>query len=65
MERLYKPSEVAEKLGVPVTTVWEWTRSRGLKCFKVGSRNIRISQSQIDEFLAGWAQKGVKPKKEG
>ena len=59
MDRLYTAAEVAEKMNVPIVTIWDWTRKRMLGCIKIG-RNIRISQEQIDEFLEQRTQDGKK-----
>lgn len=61
MNRLYTAAEAAEKLNVPAVTIQDWTRKRMLGCIKIGSRNIRISQEQIDEFLKSRTQERLDP----
>lgn len=48
---LYTAKMVADKFGVSVTTVWEWIRKGKLKAVKINSRNIRISEQAIADFI--------------
>ncbi len=45
------PEEVAEQLSVSAGAVRQWVRTRKMDSFRAG-KLIRISQAQVDEFLA-------------
>jgi len=49
-EPLYTVKQVAERLGVHRTTVYEWMRFHGLRYVYVGPRR-RIPQSALEEFI--------------
>jgi excisionase family DNA binding protein len=49
-EPLYTVKQVAERLGVHRTTVYDWMRSYGLRYVYVGPRR-RIPQSALEEFI--------------
>ena len=49
MEKLLTCSEVAERFGVKVSTVWSWVRLKKIKTVKI-NRQYRFRQSDIDEF---------------
>lgn len=51
IDRVLKPVEVAERLGVKVGTVWAWCRSRKLIHIRISQRAFRIKESQLEEFL--------------
>ena len=59
--RYYTPKEIAEKLKVHLQTVREWYRSGKLGCYKLGHRDVRISQEQLDAFLKTRESKGEQP----
>lgn len=48
---LMSPEEVAEQLSVSAGAVRQWVRTEKLQSFRAG-KLIRISQAQVDEFLA-------------
>lgn len=50
MERMYTTQEVADRLKIKKTTVYELIKRGELKAAKVG-KQIRISQDQLDEYL--------------
>jgi|SRR5450759_1863777 len=45
------PEEVAEQLSVSAGAVRQWVRAEKMQSFRAG-KLIRISQAQVDEFLA-------------
>jgi excisionase family DNA binding protein len=47
----YTVAEAAERLNVSHSTVWRWIRSGKLPAYRVGSRNIRIKQSELDKMV--------------
>lgn len=50
-ERLLTPVEVAEVLGVPVATLYQWrTRGEGPLGLRVG-RHLRYRQADLDRWL--------------
>ena len=52
-ERLMKPDDVAEHLGIPVTTLRQWKyRGVGPKALKVG-RHLRYRRTDLDAWVAG------------
>lgn len=51
---LLTPDQVAERLAVPVSTVWLMIRRHDLAAHNIGTRLrpiYRISEAQLDEFL--------------
>lgn len=48
---LMSPEEVAEQLSVSAGAVRQWVRTEKLQSVRAG-KLIRISQAQVDEFLA-------------
>lgn len=57
-QKYYTPQEIAEMLGVHLQTVRTWYRSGKLGCYKLGHRDVRISQEQLDSFLQAHEIKG-------
>lgn len=49
MEKFYTCEEVAERLGVKVTTVWSWVRDKSLPAIKI-VRTYRVKASDLEEF---------------
>jgi excisionase family DNA binding protein len=47
----YTVAEAAQRLNVSHSTVWRWVRSGKLPAYRVGSRNIRIKQSELDKMV--------------
>ena len=47
----YTAKAVADRFGVSVTTVWDWIKNGKLKAVKINSRNIRISEQAIADFI--------------
>lgn len=47
MKRLYRATELAEILGVPVGTIYRWGREKKLKRVKVG-RTVRFEMPQAE-----------------
>jgi len=51
VEKLLSPAEVAEKLGVPVTTIYGWNHRRsGPTAIRVG-RHVRFRPSEVERWL--------------
>jgi excisionase family DNA binding protein len=48
---MLKARDVAALLNVSASHVWEMCRQGRLAYVQIGSRNIRIAQSDVDEFL--------------
>lgn len=57
-KQYYSPQEIAAMLGVHLQTVRTWYRSGKLGCYKLGHRDVRISQEQLDAFLKARENKG-------
>lgn len=49
----YSPAEVAEMLGITTETVYRMIRRGEIKARKVGSRNYRILNEDISQYLEG------------
>ena len=47
----YTAKAVADRFGVTVATVWEWIKQGKLKAVKINSRNVRISEQAIADFI--------------
>lgn len=57
MEReFYRPEEVAEKLGIKVSTVRRWIFDRRLSVIKLG-RSVRIPATEVDRII----RTGIRP----
>ena len=50
--RLLRPAEVADQLGATKQTIWGWCRSGKLPHIRLSSRNFRIRQSDLNNFLS-------------
>ena len=50
MQVLYTPKEVAEKLGVCLSTVTKILKSGKLRCNRLGAK-IRISEESLDAYI--------------
>ena len=51
MERLHRPEEVAEALGVPVATLYQWRyKGIGPTAVKVG-RHLRYRDEDVTQFI--------------
>lgn len=61
-QEFLNPSELAQLLGVSLSTVNRITRSGEIACHRFGARNIRYSQQQIADYLQ--ASKVNEPLKE-
>ncbi len=51
--RLLKPKDAAELIGVAKSTIWEWCRNGRLPHIRVTPRCFRIRQSDLESFLNG------------
>jgi len=59
-ERLLRVREVADMIGVGVTTVWEWSRSGRLpKPFRLSARLTVWKESEIQRFIAELTREGA------
>ncbi len=56
----YTPEQVAEKLQLSVRTIWAYIREGKLPASKMG-RKYRISDEQLDRFMAAQETTGDKP----
>lgn len=53
LDHLLRPKDVAEILGVPVATLYQWRyRQKGPRALRVG-RHLRYRQQDLQEFIAG------------
>jgi excisionase family DNA binding protein len=51
--RLLKPQDAADMIGVKKSTIWQWCRSGRLPHIRVTPRCFRIRQSDLETYLAG------------
>jgi len=58
MEDLYKPGEVARKLGLSVSCIYKKTEHGEIDCIKIGSA-VRYSEQHITDFLKKCERKGA------
>ena len=50
-EKLFTPAEVAEDLGIPISTLYRWRYERkGPPAFRVG-RHLRYRESDLEAWL--------------
>ena len=55
-ERLLRPEEVAERLGIAATTARAWLRTGKLPAVKVGDRGLlRMREVDMDRYIRGLA----------
>ena len=50
MEKFYNVNEVAEMFGVTLSCIRKWILDKTIGHYKIG-KNVRISESQIREFI--------------
>jgi len=51
MKRLLRPNEVADILGVPITTLYRWRHHQsGPRALKVG-KHLRYRPEDVEEFI--------------
>lgn len=55
-ETLYTPEEIAEKLKLSKYTIYEMIKRQELPAYHIG-RSIRISETQLEEFIAAGSTK--------
>lgn len=51
LDRIFKPLQIADILGVKVETVWSWCRSGKLLHLRLSKRAFRIRSSDLQDFL--------------
>jgi putative molybdopterin biosynthesis protein len=59
MGKIYTPQEVADRLQIKKTTVYEFIKRGELKATKIG-RQIRVSQEQLDLYLKGSSRQDMR-----
>lgn len=57
MEQLLTPQQIAEKLGVAVSTIYQWTHTGFIPHIKLG-RFVRFRESDINKWLNSRVHKG-------
>ena len=57
MPKLLTPQEVADYLGVKVSTIYQWTHQEFIPHIKIG-KHVRFRQSVIDRWLDKRAVEG-------
>jgi excisionase family DNA binding protein len=57
MEQLLTPQQIAEKLGVAISTIYQWTHTGYIPHIKLG-RFVRFRESDIEKWLNSRVQKG-------
>ena len=51
MNKLLTPKQVANKLGVSEYTIWRYIKAGKLKAIKYTTRNFRIEEKDLIQFL--------------
>ncbi|TNF32495.1 MAG: DNA-binding protein [Deltaproteobacteria bacterium] len=51
MNDLLGYDEMAKRLGVSVTTLYSWVRSRRIPCVYLGPRAVRFDPTEVQEWL--------------
>lgn len=51
IKKYYTPEEIAEILSVTLQTVRRWARAGNLKAVHLNQKNIRVKESDLEEFL--------------
>jgi len=57
MEKLLTPEELAELLGIKLSTVYSWTHLQFIPHIKVG-RLVRFKESEVQKWLNKRSEKG-------
>ena len=60
IEKYYTPEKIAEILTVSPQTVRRWAQAGKLKAVHLNQKNIRVKESDLEEFLE---RQSVKPTK--
>jgi excisionase family DNA binding protein len=50
--RLYRPSEVAKLLGLPLPSIYVWIRAKEIRTTRIGGRYF-VSPSELSRLLEG------------
>lgn len=50
-EKTYSRVEVAAILGVHPMTIWREIRRGNLKAFKIGKKDLRVTESSLNEYI--------------
>ena len=58
MSQVYSAKDVAKILGVNEDTIWRWIRNGALAALSLPNGRIRITQEQLDGFLADSSARG-------
>ena len=53
MKKNYRPKEVAEYLGIGLSTVWLYIKQGKLKKTKLSDRVTVITKDELDRFIEG------------
>jgi excisionase family DNA binding protein len=61
MEKLLRPEEVAEALGIQLSTIYNWTHKGKIPFLKIGGC-VRFRQSDIEKWLEPKEPKTREPK---
>jgi len=62
MEKLLTPQQIADVLGVKLSTVYQWTHQQYIPHVKLG-RLVRFKEADIDKWLTQRSQAGRKTRK--
>ncbi len=55
MKKMRTPIEVADALGIPLATLYQWrTNNKGPRGYRVG-KHLRYMDDDVDDWLAGRA----------
>lgn len=49
MDKLYTCTDISERYGVSIFTVWDWIKKKKLPAMKIG-REYRVKQADLIEF---------------
>lgn len=50
-EAFFTPAQVADMFDVKPATVWDWIRKGKMKAIKISSRNYRVTEKQINDYI--------------
>ncbi len=50
--RLYRPSEVAKFLGIPLPSIYVWIKAKEIRTTRIGGRYF-VSPSELSRLLEG------------
>lgn len=52
--------EAADKLGISPRTLYDWVRHRKIPFYRVGEKNVRFKEEELEEWLQAHREEAIK-----